>query len=129
MARTQDDGTRNRGEPRFSTGSLLELGLVHSGPGHLLWSIPTWPVQTASLGSFDPVFSATEFGPSLDSEIRFISQGDKPAIGGTSDLESWILSVLAKRRTMIFKFGTCTGKTTYHLDTIWRATVPPRLGW
>jgi hypothetical protein len=75
----------------------------------------SWPVKTVSLGSFDPVFSATEFGPGLDSEVHFISQGDKPAVGGTSDLETWVLSVLAKHRNIIFEFGTCTGKTTYHL--------------
>jgi hypothetical protein len=75
----------------------------------------SWPVQTVSLASFDPVFGATEFGPGLDGEVRFVSQGDAPAVGGTSDLETWILSVLAKDRKMIFEFGTCTGKTTYHL--------------
>jgi hypothetical protein len=65
----------------------------------------SWPVKTVSLGSFDPVFSATEFGPGLDSEVHFISQGDKPAVGGTSDLETWVLSVLAKHRNIIFEFG------------------------
>ncbi|QQP93490.1 class I SAM-dependent methyltransferase (plasmid) [Skermanella sp. TT6] len=74
-----------------------------------------WPVPTVALGAFDPAFNATEFGPGLDGEVHFISQGDRPAVGGVSDLESWILSVLAKRRTRIFEFGTCTGKTTYHL--------------
>lgn len=68
-----------------------------------------------ALGDFDPAFSATEFGPGLGGEVHFISQGDKPAVGGVSDLESWVLSVLAKGRTRIFEFGTCTGKTTYHL--------------
>ena len=36
-------------------------------------------------------------------------------VGMTSDLEGWILSMLAKNSKMIFEFGTCSGKTTYLL--------------
>jgi len=36
-------------------------------------------------------------------------------VGMTSDLEGWILSMIAKNSKMIFEFGTCSGKTTYLL--------------
>lgn len=74
-----------------------------------------YPIKTVALSTFDPVFAADEFGPGLETEVRFISQGDVGAVGGTTDLESWILCVLSKRCRTIFEFGTCSGKTTYHM--------------
>ena len=35
--------------------------------------------------------------------------------GITSDYETWIMSVIAKKSKKIFEFGTCSGKTTYLL--------------
>jgi predicted O-methyltransferase YrrM len=58
-------------------------------------------------------FKINKFGPTFDAEISFIGRGDLNVPGGTSDTESWILSVLAKSAKQMFEFGTCTGKTTY----------------
>ena len=53
-------------------------------------------------------------------------------IGMTSDYEAWILSVLSKKSSNIFEFGTCSGKTTYLFSLnsgpaakIYTITLPP----
>ena len=74
-----------------------------------------WPVPTVPLASIDPVFTATELGPTLAAEVSFIGRGPILVPGGTSDAEAWVLSALAKNAHDIFEFGTCTGKTTYLL--------------
>jgi hypothetical protein len=71
-------------------------------------TIPTVPLE-----EFDPVFRIDRFGPTLDAEVYFLSRGNYPVPGGTSDLEAWVLSALAKTRRSLFEFGTCTGKTAY----------------
>ena len=45
----------------------------------------------------------------------FVVPNDYNVIGMTSDLEAWILSMMAKISNNIFEFGTCSGKTTYLL--------------
>lgn len=72
-----------------------------------------WPIRKVGLEDFDPVFGTGPYGPTLDTEVRFI--GAYKVLGGISNLETWILAVLAKRSHRIFEFGTCTGKTTYLL--------------
>jgi predicted O-methyltransferase YrrM len=47
--------------------------------------------------------------------VRFVSAGPGGAPGGPSDLEAWVLAVLAKRARSTFEFGTCTGRTTWLL--------------
>ena len=42
----------------------------------------------------------------------FCTPSNFNVVGMTSDYEAWILSVLAKKSTNIFEFGTCSGKTT-----------------
>jgi len=37
-----------------------------------------------------------------------------------SNIETWILAVLAKNSRWIFEFGACTGKTTYLLAQVHR---------
>jgi predicted O-methyltransferase YrrM len=65
------------------------------------------------LDVLDPVFTAGPFGATLDTEVSFIGHGPIAVPGGTSDVEAWILAVLAKRALHMFEFGTCTGKTSY----------------
>lgn len=72
------------------------------------------PIPMVSLGEFDTRFALGErHAPHPDSEVRFI--GAAGTLGGVSDTEGWVLSVLAKRAQRIFELGTATGKTTYLL--------------
>ncbi len=72
-----------------------------------------WPVAKANLQELSPRFELGELGPTLATEVSFLSDGQRGVPGGTSDLESWILAVLAKDAERMFEFGTCTGKSTY----------------
>jgi predicted O-methyltransferase YrrM len=79
-----------------------------------------WPVPTRPLTALDPIFRVTDFGPTRDAEVVMIGRGGLNVPGGTTDTEAWILSALAKRATLMFEFGTCTGKTTY----LWARNAP-----
>lgn len=93
----------------------MRAQLLHHG-----W--PTeWPVTRIELPDLDPIFTPGPFGPTRDTEVRFIGRGSMDVPGGTSDAEAWILSVLALRATALFEFGTCTGKTSY----LWARNAPP----
>lgn len=72
-----------------------------------------WPIRTAPLQELDPVFTPTELGPTLETEVSFVGRGPLTVPGGTSDAEAWVLATLARRAGSIFEFGTCSGKTTY----------------
>ncbi|MCP4922505.1 MAG: class I SAM-dependent methyltransferase [bacterium] len=72
-----------------------------------------WPVPTVALSEWDEIFKIDQMGPSRDTCVKMFC--NIKTLGGTSDREAWILSVLAKRSKAIFEFGTCTGKTTYLL--------------
>jgi predicted O-methyltransferase YrrM len=74
-----------------------------------------WPIATVPLATIDPVFTPTNLGPTVATEVSFIGRGPMNVPGGTSDAEAWVLSTLAKPARAIFEFGTCTGKTTYLL--------------
>lgn len=80
-----------------------------------------WPIRKVRLDEFDPAFATDELGPGHDAEVHFIGKGNLPVLGGTTDVEAWILAVLAKRARLMFEFGTCTGKTTY----LWARNCPP----
>ncbi len=80
-----------------------------------------WPIRKVSLDEFDPAFALGPFGPGRDAEVTFIGRGTLPVEGGTSDAETWVLAVLAKRARRLFEFGTATGKTTY----LWARNAPP----
>lgn len=69
------------------------------------------PVKPLALEKLDPIFTVTEHGPSLESEVLLV--GDVGSYASTSTTEAWILGALAKRASCIFEFGTCTGRTTY----------------
>ena len=71
-------------------------------------------IPTVNLETFHTAFRSGDFGTTNDAEVRIILRGDSQVDGGTSDLEAWILSVLAKYSKNMFEFGTCTGRTTYH---------------
>ena len=95
-------------------------------------SFSAWPIKTISLPEIDPVFKTNEFGPTLETTVKFIGRGHLIVPGGTSDAEAWVLSVLAKNAKQIFEFGTCTGKTSYLMalnspqDTqVTTLTLPP----
>lgn len=75
-----------------------------------------WPIRKIPVEELDPIFAFNALGPSLQTEVLFVAQvgaGGGTIHGGTTDLEAWILSVLAKKSRSMFEFGTCTGKTTY----------------
>lgn len=79
-----------------------------------------WPVRKVTLAELDPVFVPDELGPTTRTEVAFMGQGGW-VVGGTTEYEAWILAVLAKRSTLLFEFGTCTGKTAY----LWARNLPP----
>ncbi len=80
-----------------------------------------WPIRTVPLHDFDPVFAPGPFGPRVETEVLLIGRGNIHVPGGTSDAETWILAVLAKRARAPFEIGTATGKTAY----IWARNAPP----
>ena len=80
----------------------------------------SWPIESIGLDELDARFAAGPFGPTLETEVKFIGRGPIAVPGGTSDAEAWSLSVLAKRATRLFEFGTCTGKTAY----LWSRNAP-----
>ena len=80
------------------------------------------PLRTVPLAEFDAAFAPHPiFGPTLDAEVRFIGRGAMHVLGGASDVDSWVLAVLAKHAHTMFEFGTCTGKTSY----LWAVNSPP----
>lgn len=80
------------------------------------------PIPLVKLDEFHEVFAQTGLGLNPENEVSFIGGG---VPGGTSYIESWVLSVLAKQATSLFEFGTGTGKTTY----LWAKNSPaePRI--
>jgi predicted O-methyltransferase YrrM len=68
-------------------------------------------IPTVPIWELDPLFAVTAAGPSRETEVAHIAA--VRVVGGVSDLESWILCVLAKQSRNVFEFGTATGKTTY----------------
>jgi predicted O-methyltransferase YrrM len=72
-----------------------------------------WPIQSVAAGEIAPMLAAGPLGPGPRSEIVAIANYRVP--GGISDLETWVLCNLAKTASLIFEFGTATGKTTYLL--------------
>jgi len=71
-------------------------------------SIPTVEPQRLS-----QAFVRTDLGYGPDAEASMIPRSGMPILGATSDEELWILSVLAKDASVLFEFGTCTGRTAY----------------
>jgi predicted O-methyltransferase YrrM len=72
-------------------------------------------IPTVKLDEFHSAFRSGDYGTTNDAEVSIILRGDSQVDGGTTDLEAWILSVLARYSKSMFEFGTCTGRTTYHL--------------
>jgi len=90
-------------------------------------------IRKCSLEELDKVFKAGKFGMTPEAEAHFISKGNLPVLGAVKDVEIWVLSVLAKKCRRIFEFGTCSGRTTYHLAKnsplgaeIITLTLPPK---
>jgi predicted O-methyltransferase YrrM len=79
-----------------------------------------WFLQRVSVEELEPAFRMDELGPTQATEVAYIGRGGFPVPGGTSDFETWILCVLARRSTAMFEFGTCTGKTAY----LWARNIP-----
>lgn len=75
----------------------------------------TASIPEVSLCEIDPIFKPNHLGTTLETEVHFMGRAGIHAEGAVSDSEAWILSVLAKKATNIFEFGTCTGRTTYLL--------------
>ena len=72
-----------------------------------------YPVRKAKLEEIAPCFAMSGYGPSPDSEVRFI--GGEGVVSSLSDRESWVMAALAKGVKRVFEFGTCSGKTTHVL--------------
>lgn len=73
-----------------------------------------WPIRRVGIQELDPVFRAGPLGPTLDTEVHLVTGVELlPIVGGTSDVEAWILAVLAKRARLMFEFGTASGRTSY----------------
>ena len=89
-----------------------------------------FPIPSVSPDALDDLFTPDRLGPPPQSEVWFIPSLGVPA--ATSDLEAWILSVLAKRAKTLFEFGTASGRTAYLLArnspddaTVTTLTLPP----
>lgn len=72
-----------------------------------------WPIPKVALAEVDPLLGMGELGPKVEAQTHFLP--DTNVQGGISNLETWVLTALAKRASLIVEFGTCTGKTTYLL--------------
>ncbi len=72
-------------------------------------------IAQCSFEDLDQVFKPGSFGITPQAEVNLVCKGDQIVTGAARDIEVWILAVLAKRAKRIFEFGTCTGRTTYHL--------------
>jgi predicted O-methyltransferase YrrM len=81
---------------------------------------PTPPIPAVTADAVDPIFRHGAYGPGVETEVAFISKGPLGVQGSTSDVEAWILAVLAKRARCLFEFGTCTGRTAY----LWARNSP-----
>src|SRR5579871_1896747 len=72
-----------------------------------------WHIRRVPVSEVDPVFVPDPVrGYTLDTEVLFTSRTDNQ-LGATSNYESWILAVLARRSHVMFEFGTATGRTAY----------------
>jgi hypothetical protein len=81
-----------------------------------------WPIRRVGLEEVDPIFQPGSLGPTLHTEVHLIGGVELlPVVGGTSDLEAWILAVLSKKAHLMFEFGTATGRTAY----LWARNAPP----
>ncbi|BDU78809.1 O-methyltransferase [Mesoterricola sediminis] len=80
-----------------------------------------WPLPSLRLEEFDELFKRDDLGPLPERcEVAFLGRGDGVP-SGTTDLEAWVLAVLAKRALNLFEFGTCSGRTAY----LWARNSPP----
>lgn len=80
-----------------------------------------WPIRSIEISEIDPAFAPGPFGPDVSTEVRYLGGADLVEIvGATSDVEAWILAVLAKRSRLMFEFGTATGRTAY----LWALNSP-----
>ncbi|PIQ97105.1 MAG: hypothetical protein COV67_05990 [Nitrospinae bacterium CG11_big_fil_rev_8_21_14_0_20_56_8] len=94
---------------------------------------PKYFIPYCPLEALDAIFTPGEFGPTLDAQVDFIGRATVPVAGAVKDSEAWVLAVMAKKSRRIFEFGTCTGRTTYHLARnspadaiVTTMTLPPK---
>jgi predicted O-methyltransferase YrrM len=78
------------------------------------------PIRAVTADEVDPIFRLGPYGPGVETEVAFVSKGPLGVHGSTSDVEAWILAVLATRARCLFEFGTCTGRTAY----LWARNSP-----
>jgi predicted O-methyltransferase YrrM len=79
-----------------------------------------WPIRRAALHEVSERFRADVLGPGFAAEVTMIGRGPIMATGATSDVEAWVLGVLAKDAMEMFEFGTATGRTSY----LWARNSP-----
>ena len=75
-------------------------------------------IKQVNITEIDEVFKPNQIKEVLFPTENYVTKfffvpSELNIVGMTSDLEGWILSMLAKKSKMIFEFGTCSGKTTY----------------
>ena len=104
----------------FSISMAVNVSRLRTAKRQQGLSAP-WRIPRKQPEELDPVFAPGPYGPTLDTEVHFVGGGGANVRGGTTDVEAWVLAVLAKRATTLFEFGTCTGKTTY----LWARNSPP----
>jgi predicted O-methyltransferase YrrM len=104
--------------PIVGTASLLANAVLirRFGVDYYLEKYPRRQViGECSFEDLDDAFKPGPFGLTQAAEVRFVCKGSQIVTGAAKDIEVWVLSVLAKKAKRIFEFGTCTGRTTYHL--------------
>lgn len=72
-----------------------------------------YPIKKVRLDEFDARFKPIFAGTALDAEVRYISNGDDGPLGGTNDMETWVLAAMAQDARAIFELGTASGKSTH----------------
>jgi hypothetical protein len=104
--------------PIVGTASLLANAVLirRFGVDYYLEKYPRpQMIAQCSFEDLDEAFKPGPFGITQAAEVSFVCKGTQTVTGAAKDVEVWILSVLAKKAKRIFEFGTCTGRTTYHL--------------
>jgi predicted O-methyltransferase YrrM len=91
-------------------------------------------IPTVEPEALSPAFRRSELGYGPDAEVSMIPRFGAPVLGATSDEEQWILSVLARNASVLFEFGTCTGRTAYAWARnapadarVYTLTLPPEM--
>jgi hypothetical protein len=81
---------------------------------------PRFPIPKVCLQDVDERFRIDSVERAREGVVAFISNSDNHLPATPSDLETYVLTLLAKRASHLFEFGTCSGRTTY----LWALNSP-----